>query len=179
MLGVFPRNLSELPSVVFSSWCVDKPSKSSIEFEYRSEQVPSSRVRDRILGEETPDWVSTDDVVYLPICTDYLYQRSVDESELHTLIVLLCDECFRDVIKHRATVIIDVVPECLSPLLVFWKDQIIYSYPLHRFFEECLEHRLIFARAPVPNADNSVVSLNSIESLFLIGASGKVMRECY
>jgi len=29
----------------------------------------------------------------------------------------------------------------------------------------------------VPNADNSVVSLNSIESLFLIGASGKVMGE--
>lgn len=60
--------------MVFPTRCVDKPSKSTIELENRSEEVPSSRVRDRILGEETPDWVSTDDVVYLPICTDYLYQ---------------------------------------------------------------------------------------------------------
>jgi len=120
--------------VVFSSWCIYKPSKASIEFEDGSEEVPSPRVRDRILGEETPDWVSTDDVVYLPICTDYLYQRSIDESELHTLIVLLGDECFGYVVEHRATVVINVVPECLSPLLVFWEDIVEYSLPLECFF---------------------------------------------
>lgn len=120
--------------MVFTSRSEDEPSKASIELEDRSEEIPSSWIRDWIFREETPDWICPDDVVDLPISTDYLDERSIDESELHTLIILLSDERFRYVVEHCATVIIDIVPKCFSPLLVFWKDVIKYSLPLKCFF---------------------------------------------
>lgn len=96
---------------------------------------------------------------------------------MHTLIILLGDECFGYVVEHRATVIIDVVPECLSPLLVFGKDIVEYPLSLECFPQESLKCRLIFARAPVPNEDSSLVLVESFEHFLLVGASGKVVWE--
>ena len=97
---ILPRDFPKRPAVVLSARRINEPCESSVEFENRTQQVPSSRVADGIFGEEASYRVRSDDVIDFAVGSDELDDGTVDEFQFHRLVVAVLDEFFRNVRKH-------------------------------------------------------------------------------
>lgn len=165
--------------MVLSSWCEYEPSKSSVQLQDRSYQVPSSRIRDRELREETSYWIRSYNVIYLSICTNYLYERTIHEFELHWLVVSSLEYFLWNVVKHCLPIVVYVVPECFPSLFVLGEYIIINTLSFKGFLYECLECCFVFSRPSMPNEDSTLECIKSFQCFSLIWSSCEVVRECY
>lgn len=73
--------------MVLSSGRENEYGPTSIDFENGSKQIPTSRIADRVLGENATYRIRPNEVVDLLVSPDDLDNGTVDEFQFHLLVV--------------------------------------------------------------------------------------------
>lgn len=150
-IRVFLCYAHQVVSVVFTSGCIYKNSPSAILFQDWAYQIPAKRIGYTVFRENTSYRITTDNIVYLAVCSNHLYYRAIYQRNFHLLVVYLLHPFFRHVVKHFLTIIVYSVPKYLTSLFVFREDIVIHALALHSSVYHALPSGFILSCSSVPN----------------------------